>query len=296
MFLKNIVRLIPICITFILLFTNAAFADTGIPFVAMIANFIAGGSLLFIIPVVFIESLVIWLLLSKPVGDGYKKALLQSLIINAITTVIGFAGGFLFGLTSYMRISEAISRIITILVISFVITVAIEIYILSKCYKNNPATTKTGILMNIPSYIFLFLIFAFFINLKDFGYDNPVVQMRENMHSFQTMIETYAIDSGGIYPNDFESLRKEAIKMDYLTVGENPCIKKVTYMDILFNKFKLESIVRITKNKEKSNPCSIEYTPFKDKKGAITSYEIRGYDTKGNIVKAYGKENFLTNR
>src|SRR5690606_10094262 len=42
-----------------------------------------------------------------------------------------------------------------------------------------------------------------------------VSSTKANMHTFQTMVETYAVDWGGYYPDSVAALKNEAQNVDY---------------------------------------------------------------------------------
>lgn len=50
--------------------------------------------------------------------------------------------------------------------------------------------------------------------------------VKANMHTFQTMLETYAVDSGGVYPSSIQELKTEAQKKQYWKTMSNPCTSK----------------------------------------------------------------------
>ena len=49
-----------------------------------------------------------------------------------------------------------------------------------------------------------------------------VSSVKANMHSFQTMIETYGVDWGGSYPVTYASIQTEAVLRDYAKGYTNP--------------------------------------------------------------------------
>ncbi len=46
--------------------------------------------------------------------------------------------------------------------------------------------------------------------------------VKANMHTIQTVAETYAVDWGGVYPNSASTLRGEATSKNYWKVFKNP--------------------------------------------------------------------------
>ncbi len=49
-----------------------------------------------------------------------------------------------------------------------------------------------------------------------------ISSVKSNMHTFQTMIETYGVDWGGQYPNSYVSIQTEAVAQDYNKDYSNP--------------------------------------------------------------------------
>jgi len=49
-----------------------------------------------------------------------------------------------------------------------------------------------------------------------------ISSVKSNMHTFQTMIETYGVDWGGQYPNSYVSIQTEAVAQDYTKDYANP--------------------------------------------------------------------------
>ncbi|MFN8673369.1 MAG: WG repeat-containing protein [Candidatus Sericytochromatia bacterium] len=118
---------------------------------------------------------------------------------------------------------------------------------------------------------------SFSSNNLDFPIKGTV---RENMHIFQTMLETFSVDNRGIYPKDVAELLKEA---------ENKKYKKNL---VNFEDSKLPALV--------DGNCDIKgvviYQPIKDKNGKINSYKIFANDKDGKLLKdKNGKDIYLSN-
>lgn len=49
-----------------------------------------------------------------------------------------------------------------------------------------------------------------------------VASVKANMHTFQTALETYAVDWGGVYPEDVAEFQSEAVSQNYWKEFKNP--------------------------------------------------------------------------
>lgn len=109
--------------------------------------------------------------------------------------------------------------------------------------------------------------------------NSNIDQLKANMHIFQTMLETYAVDHKGMYPKNISELIKEA--------KEN---KFGSYYKNLKNPFdeKLDGLV----DKGANIKGSVIYAPIKDSKGNITIYKIFANDKTGHHLKDTGGEDF----
>ncbi|MFN4152137.1 MAG: hypothetical protein ACK4IX_14445, partial [Candidatus Sericytochromatia bacterium] len=101
-----------------------------------------------------------------------------------------------------------------------------------------------------------------------------------NMHTLQTLVETYAIDNKGLYPENLKVLINEATKNQYYK-------QIINYEDAT-----LEALSDLKSNVK----GTVIYIPIKDKSGKVNSYKILGNDKDGNHLKdKSGKDFFLTN-
>ena len=112
-----------------------------------------------------------------------------------------------------------------------------------------------------------------------------------NMHSLQVMVETYAVDWGGIYPNDLNALFTEAKKVNYWKDFENPFTKK---HGIGKDGAMLEySVYNHYKQPQSAFKGLILYNPSGK---PYTSYVIYGCNQNGDLSKDdNGKVYLLTN-
>lgn len=109
--------------------------------------------------------------------------------------------------------------------------------------------------------------------------NSNIDQLKANMHIFQTMLETYAVDHKGSYPKNISELIKEAQECKFGSYYKN-----------LKNPFdeKLDGLV----DKGANIKGSVIYAPIKDSKGNITIYKIFANDKTGYHLKDTGGENF----
>ncbi len=114
--------------------------------------------------------------------------------------------------------------------------------------------------------------------------------IKANMHTLQTMIETYAVDWGGVYPKDLAILEKEAKKSGYSYWRDftNPYTSK---------KGASHTIIDIKNIKPDSKlPGQVIYIPLTDSTKQITSYFLVGLDENGKLISDNNNGSFyLTN-
>lgn len=117
---------------------------------------------------------------------------------------------------------------------------------------------------------------------------NPNASVRSNIHTFQTMLEIYATDWGGYYPNNIGILFKEANKKKYWRESKNPFRANYKAYDNLSNikkPFKLESSIFIA--------GTVYYQPI-IKDGKITQYFIYGTDKDNKLIFDKKNNEFFT--
>lgn len=112
---------------------------------------------------------------------------------------------------------------------------------------------------------------------KTISEDEIKKQLKANIHTFQVMLETYAVIYKGIYPENISALIKDA--------KNNP-----PYYKNLKNPFgeKLDGLV----DKKSNIKGAVVYEPIKDSKGNITIYKIFGNDKTGHHLKNDSGEDF----
>lgn len=108
-----------------------------------------------------------------------------------------------------------------------------------------------------------------------------VANTKANMHTGQTMMETYAIDWGGLYPDSTTNLLNEAGSNNYLKTFRNPIG---------------------TGNAYETASATITTSANTYTKGAVyynfdsaTRYYIYGADSSGKAIKDKGNLFYLTN-
>ena len=145
--------------------------------------------------------------------------------------------------------------------------------------------------------LFLLLIDLFIPNFSSGTYNVEISTTKMNMHTLQTMLETYAVDWGGIYPENVNALKSEAVAERYWQNVENPypvttyrsgisaVLADKTKFDFKHNRFFKDRI----KNSSKWNweNFSTEYErPKSQYKGFIIYFPVRHILEK-DITKYY---------
>lgn len=110
--------------------------------------------------------------------------------------------------------------------------------------------------------------------------------VKANMHTLQTIVETYAVDFGGVYAPNIEELKKEAQKSGF------------AYWKEFQNPFNPDGISYQNFNQFAAGPESagrVFYEPIADENGSITHYKIYGADSKGQLIQDKGETFYLSN-
>lgn len=103
-----------------------------------------------------------------------------------------------------------------------------------------------------------------------------VSSVKANMHTLQTMVETYAVDWGGEYPATLQQLHQEALKHDYWKDFTNP-----------FNSEEgIDKSMGASANYKPGTGQAglVFYEPVKEKDQPITTYRIYGTDGQGELI------------
>lgn len=138
--------------------------------------------------------------------------------------------------------------------------------------------------------------------------------VKANAHAFQTMLETYAIDWGGLYPANLKEVRIEALHEQYWKEMKNPyedayltpyssvLVESDTF-DFAANRFRLDppqpdkggwKYLTLSKDKRSSKfKGLVIYDPVKNPDGTVTSYAIYATDKKGGLILYDGQKPFI---
>lgn len=104
-----------------------------------------------------------------------------------------------------------------------------------------------------------------------------VSKIKGNMHTFQTMVETYAIEHNGIYPKSATELLQEAKKLKYYKNISNPFGKDLGF---------------VSDTKKALTKGILIYIPIRDSNCKIASYEIFANLEEGKHIKDKNGEDF----
>lgn len=130
-------------------------------------------------------------------------------------------------------------------------------------------------LLNRISYFCLFFILI--NNLVSFSCSerSKVASVKSNMHTLQTMVETYAVNWAGSYPKNITQLKKDAIKNNYWKPLKNPWNKKDS---VILTDYINEQNSDFNFVEEKNySEGTLLYTPLANRETKdITGYKIYG--------------------
>jgi len=247
---------------------SPAWADIAI---APVSLYLSGWVLLWplLIGVILLESLLLWQFWGKKAEYGPLKVLGQVAIINVLSTL---AGGLFLILGDFWSLHEAFLP----LLIYFFLTLGLETALLAQYYTPAKTAQKLGktavwsasFTLNLSSY-FVIILALVVIPKSEWKSERASSRysIRANMHSLQSLIETYGVDWAGEYPADLYALEKEA------KLPANP------YWLELRDPHSKSPLLYPG---EPPRPFAIEYLPMVDAKtGKRLSYWIYGYDKNG---------------
>ncbi|MFN8670948.1 MAG: hypothetical protein U0457_02565 [Candidatus Sericytochromatia bacterium] len=148
----------------------------------------------------------------------------------------------------------------------------------------------------LPIFIYYFLLFYLF-SILSMGYQGDQTRAKVsytigNMHRLQTMLETYAVDNNGIYPENIYKLRSAASnKKNYYWIESKNIYnnkKGLGYVYDDFDKKILGNKTVYTKDKSfisfftsRVKAGVVYYEPIKGDNNKIIKYFIYGSDRKG---------------
>lgn len=127
-----------------------------------------------------------------------------------------------------------------------------------------------------------------------------ISSVKANMHSFQTMLETYAVDNNGFYPKDTKELELNAKKNNYWKELKNPYKNDKTNLDLNNSISALEKTLKCISFFDTYDiPAGVVlYNPIFDNHKKITKYYLYGtafYDNERIIIKDQSKLFYLSN-
>lgn len=141
--------------------------------------------------------------------------------------------------------------------------------------------------------VILYFIFIFFSNNNNgIHHDDgrtKLASVKSNMHTFQTMIDTYSMDVNGNYPKNVTELKKFATtgKTHYWRDFKNPYTRETgkgnAYDDFDKNLREKKTIGWFFKKEVKCSGC-VYYSFAMNKKGELNNYFIYGSDKNGEII------------
>lgn len=134
------------------------------------------------------------------------------------------------------------------------------------------------------------------ISLKYDGINDPsaldavyITQTKANMHTFQTIVETYAVEYQGIYASNIENLKQDAINKNYWLEITNPYKYVQDFIPPVMNLSDYnQALLNNSYNGYYVVKSSLKgiliYEPINNS-GFITSYYIYGTDQNGDFIK-----------
>lgn len=122
-----------------------------------------------------------------------------------------------------------------------------------------------------------------------------ISSVKANMHTLQTLVETYGVDWGGGYPSNMKSLKQEAVVVgrEYWKEFTNPFSgvsgSGKSYMD--YRTYKFYTIP------QRSLAGMVLYQPLPPdpKSKEIVNYRIWGCDENGKLIQDKGQDFYLSN-
>ncbi|MEK7433916.1 MAG: hypothetical protein AABZ74_12335 [Cyanobacteriota bacterium] len=142
--------------------------------------------------------------------------------------------------------------------------------------------------------VIVFLGFLISLALPSFisspsGSRPPLAEIKSNMHTFQTILETYSVDSKGSYPKNVEELYKFANTgnnkywKDFKSPFSHKFGKSISFDDFDKKLLEKKSNNWFFKEEIKCSGC-VYYSFSMSKKGQIDGYFIYGSDKNGEII------------
>ncbi|HEY9841782.1 MAG TPA: hypothetical protein V6D23_15075 [Candidatus Obscuribacterales bacterium] len=224
-----------------------------------------------LLPIVAIEAFLVWYLLGRHLSYSFWKVLAQLAFVNATTALLGIA----------VLVCVDVYTPEPLFLLQLGLTIVFEFLLLYRYYaaRKRPQRVSPGLLLgvtaliNLPSYLLLFgLLYAFYEGSARFRGVKPY------MENLQNMVETYAVDSGGLFPENLAALEAAASKPDtYYWRELNRPRGRGFFHDLPPG----ASLVLLPG--ETPRPDSISYKPIMQA-GKPCGYEIEGYDYQGKPI------------
>ena len=265
-----------------LCYSSPAWADVAI---APVSLYLVGWSMIWpmLFVVILLESGLLWQFWGKRAGYGPLKVLGQVTWFNFLSTMVG-------GLFLLFGESFSLNDTYLPLFIYFFLTLGFEAVILKNNYLPENSgrifgpneVWKISLILNLSSYL---LILLALVVLPQHEYQSErgsrPVSIKSNMHTLQTLLETYAVDWGGEFPVDLKALETEA------KMAKNPYWKEISDPN---------GKSPLLLPGEPVRPFGLEYQPIiQAKTKQIMGYWIYGYDKTGKRLKQNGMFFALTN-
>ena len=223
-------------------------------------------------------------------GQKWESITRNTIFINQKTTAIALVSSLESGILSSIQTINRITYNETTATISYDSTFTEDIY------KNYYNKVLYALVKNFDPVRFYDDGFAL-------AQDRTLLSsVKANMHTIQTVLETYAVDWGGVYPENVETLKNEASSKNYWKVFKNPFNPFNPSPDapVVIN----DSEYNLAKNTLQYKGQTIENAEFF--KGAVTyepgidgqlilSYSVYGLDSDGDYIKDQGAIFYLTN-
>lgn len=259
-----------------------AWADVAI---APSALYFGGWMLIWplLLGVIAVEMPLFYYLVGKKAEFTPLQVLSQIIKVNVASTLVG---GLLLLLGNLLGLEDPFSPIL----LYFLLTLWIETLYFKKWY--DPAIQREkvafksiwqgSLVVNLSSYLLILLALIYIPSQAQRNErSSRPVHVKSQMHSLQTMLETYGVDWGGEYPPDLAILEQAA------KTHANPYWKEILTPS---------GDASLLKPGQAKAPFKLEYIPVKDpKSGKNLNYWLYGYNHLGKRIQDKGQDFALTN-
>lgn len=248
-------------------------ADIAVP---VVSSFL--GSQLWSLPllggVILLEALIVWALVGKRREHGLGRVLGQLAAVNLLSTLFGFAY-LLFSPDDFSFELEPV--FFKMLGLTIFIEFLGLFYFYGRGKRSEPLSRLRvlglSVLINAPSYLLLgWLMYA------TYHQRTPRYLGQTALRELRTMVETYAVDAGGVYPKDLQTLIATAQAAHYWREPRIPGARG-------FFRSWPEGASLLLRPGQPPRPDSAGYRALLDKKGEVCGYQLYGYDHEGRAIK-----------